>query len=126
MRQLHPMARSMRKFSIVFLFSLLCTSLIAQDSNPHLNPDQVGQPEKTPPEISFTLDFPQSNPPFYNIAIDSTGRAEYKATPMPKNQGDPYEVKFVASEPTRTRVFDLARQLSFFQGNFDYTKSKVA
>lgn len=120
------MTSSMRKLSIIVLFSLLCTSLIAQDSNPRLNPNEAGQPEKTPPEVSFTLDFAQSNPPFYNIAIDADGRAEYKATPMPKNQGDPYEVKFVATEPTRTRVFELARQLNDFQGSFEYNKSKVA
>lgn len=116
----------MRKISIVILFSLLCTYAIAQDANPGLNVDQAGQPEKTLPEISFTLDFPQASPPFYNIAIDSTGRAEYKSTPLPKNQGDPYEVKFEASEPTRTRVFELSRELHYFEGNFDYTKSKVA
>ncbi len=116
----------MRKPLIVILLSLLCTYAVAQDSNPRLNPNQAGQPEKTPPQISFTLDFPQANPPFYNIAIDSSGRAEFKSTPMPKNEGEPYEVKFLASEPTRTRIFEIARQLNYFQGNYDYTKSKVA
>jgi len=116
----------MRQLSITVLFCLFCGLAAAQSATPHLNVDQPGQPEKTPPEISFTLDFPASTPPFYNIAIESDGRAEYKSTPLPKNEGDPYEVKFVASEQTRTRVFELARQLHFFQGNFDYTKTRVA
>jgi hypothetical protein len=117
----------MRKFSIlVVLVCLFCGLGVAQSANPRLNVDQQGQPEKTPPVISFTLDFPQGTPPFYNIAVESTGRAEYKSTPKPKNVGDPYLLKFVASQPTRTRLFELARQLKFFRGNFDYTKSKVA
>lgn len=97
----------------------------AQNAQPHLHPQEV-QPQKDAPIISFTLDFPQGTPPFYNIAIDSTGRAEYKSTPKPKNEGDPYELKFVASLPTRTRLFELARELNFFRGNFNYTRSKIA
>jgi hypothetical protein len=126
--RLHPMfiTTIMRKISILALLLLLCSFAVGQSASPNLNPDQADQPDKTPPEISFTLDFPAASPPFYNIAIDADGRAEYKSTPLPKNQGDPYEVKFLASEPTRTRVFDLAKKLDFFRGNFDYTKSKVA
>jgi hypothetical protein len=107
------------------LLLLSCAFAFSQNSAPHLHP-QEQQPQKDAPIISFTLDFPGGTPPFYNIAIDSTGRAEYKSTPMPKNQGDPYDVKFTASEATRTRLFDLARQVDFFRGNFDYTKNKVA
>lgn len=117
---------TMRKFSIFVFLWLISSSALAQSPSPHLNPDSDEQPTKNPPEISFTLDFPASSPPFYNIGIDSTGRAEYKSTPLPKNQGDPYEIKFLASDSTRTRIFELAQQLNYFQGSFDYTKAKVA
>jgi hypothetical protein len=107
------------------LFLFACVPAFAQNSEPNLHP-QEQQPRKDAPMISFTLDFPAGTPPFYNVAIDSTGRAEYKSTPMPKSQGDPYEVKFTASEATRTRLFELARQVNFFRGDFEYRKNKVA
>ena len=115
----------MRKALILALLFLLSTFAAGQSSSPRLEPPEE-LPEKVPPIISFTLSFPESSPPFYNIAIESSGRAEYKSTPKPNNIGDPYLLKFVASEPTCTRLFDLARQVHFFQGNFDYTKSRVA
>lgn len=98
---------------------------VAQDAEPHLHP-QEAQPQKDAPIISFTMSFPQGTPPFYNMAVDSSGRAEYKSTPQPNNQGDPYMLKFTASDATRTRLFELAKQLDFFRGSYDYTKSKVA
>jgi len=115
----------MRKVLIFVSLWIWCAVAVAQNAQPHLNP-QEPQPEKNAPIISFTLSFPQGTPPFYNIAVDSSGRAEYKSSAKPNNEGDPYFLKFVASEPTRTRLFDLARQLNFFQGSFDYTRNKVA
>jgi hypothetical protein len=114
----------MRKALIVASLFLFCGFALAQDAQPHLEPGQTAV--QTPPVVSFSLNFPQLAPPFYNIAIESSGRAEYKSTPKPQNEGDPYQVKFVASEATRTRLFELARQLNFFRGNYEYTKSKVA
>ncbi|HVZ16696.1 MAG TPA: hypothetical protein VG897_06245 [Terriglobales bacterium] len=114
----------MLKRLIVVFVSLLGTALLAQDANPHLEPDQ--QSVKTPPVVSFTLNFPNFKPPFYNISVESSGKAEYKSTAEPNNVGDPYLVKFVVSDAARTRIFDAARELNFFQGNFEYTKNKVA
>ncbi|MGZ4788737.1 MAG: hypothetical protein ACXVZX_09470, partial [Terriglobales bacterium] len=114
----------MLKALILVVTAFLCTFVLAQDAEPHLEPDQT--PEKTPPIITFTLNFPEFKPPFYNISVESSGRSEYKSTPQPNNVGDPYLLKFVMSEPARTRLFEAARQLNFFRGNFEYTKSKVA
>jgi len=114
----------MLKVFILVVTAFVCTLAIAQDAEPHLEPGQL--PEKTPPIITFTLNFPDFKPPFYNISVESSGRSEYKSTPQPNNVGDPYLLKFVMSEPTRTRLFEAARQLNFFRGNFDYTKSKIA
>ena len=115
----------MRKILIFVCLWFLGAAAVAQSAQPRVEAPGE-QPQKVPPIISFTVDFPDDIPPFYNIAIESTGRAEYKSTPEPKNIGDPYILKFVASEPTRTRLFELARQLNFFRGNFDYTKNKIA
>jgi hypothetical protein len=110
--------------AVVVVVGLLMIAAHAQDSQPRLEPDQAAV--ATPPVVSYTQSFPEGTPPFFNISIESSGRAEYKSTPKPKNEGDPYILKFTTSEPTRTRVFELARQLKYFHGNFDYTKNKVA
>ena len=39
---------------------------------------------------------------------------------------EPYSSKFVASDTTRQRIFDLARALNYFKGNYDYKKGKIA
>ena len=113
----------MRKSLIVVAVLLSAAWASAQNARAPIEPNAA--PEATPPTIVFSLTFPQATPPFFNIAIESTGRAEYKSTPGLKNEGDPYLLEFTASEPTRTRLFELARQLNFFQGNYEYNK-KVA
>ena len=110
--------------ALTFLFAVLtCCCACAQTASTPIEPNDT--PQAAPPVITFTLSFPGATPPFYTIAIESTGRSEYKSTPQPKNEGDPYLLEFVASESTRTRLFELARQLNFFQGNYDYGK-KIA
>ncbi len=114
----------MHKHLIILSIWLSCVCASAQNAQPQLEPGQ--QTEKAPPTITFTCSFPNFKPPFYNIAVESTGRAEYKSTPEPNNVGDPYLLKFTVSEGTRTRLFQLAEELNHFQGNFDYTKNKIA
>lgn len=114
----------MQKSLILAGVLLVCHFACAQNAQPHLEPGQTA--DQKPPVISFSCNFPQLTPPFYNIAIESSGRAEYKSTPKPRNEGDPYELKFLASETTRARLFELARQLNYFQGNYEYGKGKVA
>jgi hypothetical protein len=114
----------MCKILILVSLAFLIIAGRAQDSNPHLEPGQTTA--AAPPIISFSQNFAEGTPPFFNISIESTGRAEYKSTPNQKNEGDPYILKFVASDATRTRIFEIAKVLIFFRGDFDYTKSKIA
>ena len=111
----------------LFLIAVLLTAAFAfsQNASVPLEPKSES-PSAAPPEIHYTQSFPGATPPFYTIAIESTGRAEYKSTPEASNEGDPYLVEFVASDPTRERLFELARQANFFDGDFDYTKTKIA
>ena len=113
----------MRKSLIIVAVLLSAVWASAQNAQAPIEPNAA--PEATPPTIVFSLTFPQATPPFFNVAIESTGRSEYKSTPGLKNEGDPYLLEFTASEATRTRLFELARQLNFFQGHYEYDK-KVA
>lgn len=115
------------KFQAVLLcFPLLLMVCFAQGQTPDPNPDTQGAPV---PVITFDLVRPGVDPPHYSIAIERTGRAAYRAAPAPEKgqaEGDPYIVKFTASQETRDRIFELAEQANRFNGNFDYTKSRIA
>ena len=114
----------MSKGSILAAVCLWGAFAFAQNVKAHVDPGQASQ--KTSPTVTFTLNFPNYKPPFYSISVQSAGRAEYKSTPEPNGVGDPYVVKFVVSEATRTRLFDAARQLNYFDGDWEYTKNRVA
>lgn len=115
----------MRK-ALIAVFVLLATALVwAQgphtDLKPSDNPDV-----QTAPVITFTQNWPQALPPFYSIAVTSAGDAAYQSTPQADNKGDPYIVKFVMSEQNRTKLFDLAKDLDYFKGDFAYNKGRLA
>ncbi|HEU5337298.1 MAG TPA: hypothetical protein VFU27_15105 [Terriglobales bacterium] len=91
---------------------------------PDLHPQQKFTPE---PVVSFSLELPGAVPPYYSISVEGTGRAAYRASPEPENmEGDPYILKFVISQPARTRIFELAKKLHYFKGDFAYHKGRLA
>jgi hypothetical protein len=60
--------------------------------------------------------------------VASTGNASFESeeTPAQGNvPGDAYMVKFIVSPPTAKHLFDLARALNYFQGNFEF-RNRVA
>jgi hypothetical protein len=134
------MAPSLRSGCIKksMLVLLLLASAAAQ--RPNLEPDVRTAPEHpTVATITFSLSFPGSVPSHYTLAVDATGRAAYRSDapqdtstsanairpgqPLPT---EPYLLNFTMSQPTRDRLFQLAEQLNYFQGNFDYTKRRIA
>lgn len=111
-------------------FLLACA---AQAQTAALEPNSPG--DKHMPTVTFELLFPDVRPAHYTIAVESSGRALYQSGDEDAGrakavQGIPhtlrYTLRFIASAATRTRIFDLARQAGYFQGNFDYTKHRVA
>lgn len=115
--------KTLRQFGLIafFLAGLLVS---AQAQNP-LEPGHKNAPVA---EVTFELNWRQANPQYYSISVESTGDASYQSQPQTKEgdtPGDPYMLKFIASEPTRTKIFDLAEALGYFKGKFE-TKYKVA
>ena len=80
------------------------------------------------PTIKFEFDFPGAQPPHYSVVLESSGKTSYRSETAPQTgaPGGEYALKFVVSEATRARVFDLARQANYFDGDFDYNKSRIA
>lgn len=101
------------------------------------------------PTITFKLSWPAISPSEYSIVIHRDGRAEYvsedKALTPPQHENAPVESnaeqtvqaqdaasqdafrkEFTASEALRQKIFSLAEQANFFDGQFDFTKHPIA
>ena len=121
----------MQRLSLcVFLSGWLAAGLCWGRQTPNVEPNTPG--DKTVPVVAFDLAFSGATPSHYAIAVESTGGAAYRSDDIGTQgeqasaAGDPYLLKFTVSEPTRTRIFQLAREAHYFQGNFNYTKTRVA
>jgi hypothetical protein len=122
--------RLSRTFWIVILLLCLSASLMSQSA--------------PMPTVTFTLDFPGSEPSHYVISVASDGKASYvgngslvpggnsnsnsssdsedeKAAPEP-----PFHADFTASSSLITRVFDLAKKANYFQSQIETKKKNMA
>ena len=78
--------------------------------------------------VTFTLDFPQSNPEHYSIAVDATGHAIYECTGKVAEDSEEqtYRAEFEVSAGNRGRIFDSAKQAKYFAGKIDSGNGKLA
>ncbi len=88
---------------------------------PNLEPNSKTSPL---PIVSFEFELPGSTPPHYSISIEPDGKAAYRADEVPAAgagaSDQPYMLKFIVSEPTRARIFDLTLALKCFHGDFEF------
>jgi hypothetical protein len=109
---------------LLLAFVLTISSLaIAQADQPQ--PDAANVPQ-----VTFELTWRAANPQWFQIAIDSTGRASYQSqahTEPNETPGDPYELKFTASQKLRNEVFNVAKDLNYFKTDLSFSgKEKIA
>jgi len=78
--------------------------------------------------VTFTLDFPGSEPSHYAISVSSDGRSTYDSDGKlsPDSEGDPFHLDFSMSAETRQRVFELAARAHYFEGEIDSRKKNLA
>ncbi len=79
--------------------------------------------------ITFTLDFPKSDPEHYSISVQSDGQAKYRCTARISQDSDDtqdYQSDFVFSDATRARIFDLAAQAHYFSAKVETGNKKLA
>ncbi len=81
-----------------------------------------------PAVITYSLDFPGSEPDHYFFYVSSDGKASYESTGRvtPDSPADPYHDEFVLSEATRNRISDLAKEAGYFAKPLDSTKKGIA
>jgi hypothetical protein len=81
------------------------------------------------PTVSFTCDFPGSEPDHYVISVAGNGSASYdsdsKLSPE-SAEGDAFHLDFTVSSAARTRVFDLTKRAHYFEGQIDSKNKNLA
>jgi hypothetical protein len=81
------------------------------------------------PTITFTCDFPGSEPDHYVISVSEDGAASYDSDgkPSPDSaEGDNFHSDFTVSQAGRSRAFDLAKRAHYFEGQIDSKNKKLA
>lgn len=82
-----------------------------------------------PSTVTFSLDFPNSSPEHYLIAVQSDGQAHYESSgklSADSDVRDDYQADFTFSDSNRARIFDLASQAHYFSGKVDSGNKKLA
>jgi hypothetical protein len=103
-----------RPFQIVWLFifsSILFFSSTFADSQ-----------TEDPAVVTFTIDFPTSQPEHYSIRVQSDGLARYKSSGRrspDSEETDSFDLDFTIAAETRQKIFDLAAKAGYFQKDVD-------
>jgi hypothetical protein len=103
-----------RPFQIVWLFifsSILFFSSTFADSQ-----------TEDPAVVTFTIDFPTSQPEHYSIRVQSNGLARYKSSGRrspDSEETDSFDLDFTIAAETRQKIFDLAAKAGYFQKDVD-------
>jgi hypothetical protein len=82
-----------------------------------------------PATVSFTLDFPNSDPEHYTISVNSDGHAKYEVRARISQESEDretYQFEFEVSPVNRARIFDLTAQAKYFAGKIDSGNKKLA
>jgi hypothetical protein len=88
----------------------------------------LGAAAQDHPVVTFTLDFPGSEPSHYAISVSSDGHSTYDSDGKlsADSEGDPFHLDFSMSPETRQRIFDLAERAHYFQGEVNSRKKGLA
>jgi hypothetical protein len=81
-----------------------------------------------PAVVTFTLDFPGSEPSHYAISVSSDGHSTYESDGKlsADSEGDPFRLDFAMSSETSRRIFDLAERAHYFEGEINSRKKNLA
>ena len=102
--------------------------LVAAASTLHMSQQGTGGAAASAAVVTFSLDFPLSNPEHYSIAVDATGHARYECSGKVVEDAEEqlYRAEFEVSAANRERIFDWAKRAQYFAGKIDSGNRKVA
>ena len=79
--------------------------------------------------VTFTLDFPGSQPGHYSVQVQSDGKARYESSGRPSpgsDDSDTFDYEFTISPATREKIFALSTKAGYFQKNLDSHRKNMA
>src|ERR1039457_2285207 len=79
--------------------------------------------------VTFTLDFPQSQPEHYSIRVPSDGPAHYQSSgrlSADSDATDSFDFDFPLSAELRHKIFALADKAGYFQKDLDSHHKNLA
>jgi len=82
-----------------------------------------------PARVTFSFDFPGSDPDHYSLVVSSDGHASYESRGRISTEAsdlESYQTEFNLSEATRAEIFDLAVRAHYFSGKIDSGNKKIA
>jgi hypothetical protein len=84
--------------------------------------------QQTVPTVTFTCDFPGSEPDHYVVSVSDDGSAHYDSDSKLNDSAasEPFHSEFTVSQGARTRVFDLTKRAHYFEGEIDSKKKNLA
>ena len=84
---------------------------------------------QAPAVVTFTLDFPTSQPEHYSIRVPSDGSARYQSSgrlPPDSDETDSFDLDFTVAAQTRQKIFELAAKADYFQEDVDFQHKNLA
>jgi len=124
------MLRSVRLFSLLLISVLACAQprgQAAADSPAGEDASKVAEP--VAPTVTFTLDFPASEPEHYSIRVPSDGPAHYQSTgriSRDSDDTDSFGFDFALSSETRAKIFRLSASARHFRADLDSHQKNLA
>jgi hypothetical protein len=89
----------------------------------------IAWPQKQTAAVTFTLDFPTSQPEHYSIRVQSDGSSHYESSGRLSAESDEtesFDLDFRVSDETRQKIFDLAAKANYFQSDVDSHRKGMA
>lgn len=86
-------------------------------------------PAGPPAAVTFSLDFPASQPEHYSIRIQSDGASHYQSSgrlSADSEDTDSFDLDFVPLPETREKIFALAAKAGYFQKDVDSHHKSLA
>jgi len=87
---------------------------------------QTNQEQAT---VTFTLDFPGSQPGHYSVQVQADGKARYQSSGRPSSESeekDDFNYEFMISPATREKIFELSAKAGYFQKDLDSRRKNMA
>jgi len=84
---------------------------------------------QAPAVVTFTLDFPASQPEHYSIRVPSDGAARYQSSGRlspDSDDTDSFDFDFTVPAGTRQKIFELAAKAGYFQKDVDSHRKHLA